>query len=198
MDINALVVVASLAKSCRLTCVYSLLKLEMRGARSLECTRSIRAAALIARLAWTVLALVLSSVLILTGLRCGTILRLLRAWSSFLPGLGLLTHVLRLNTHESPHKFKYLIYVRPPHVSRMSPDLVVARRSSGRLAGIDSYASAATVGWTWTGLPTYGPSVGKSLVVMQQVVAIGAASFHAAVISIAPLLLTHRVTSTGV
>ena len=83
-------------------------------------------------------------------------------------------------------------------MSRMSPDLVVARRLGGRHAGIASYASAATVGWTWTGLPTYGPSVGKSLVVMQQVVAIGAASFHTAVISVAPLLLTHRVTSTGV
>jgi hypothetical protein len=43
-------------------------------------------------------------------LRRRTVIRLLRALSSLLPGsVGLLPNVLRLTTHDSPHKFKYLI-----------------------------------------------------------------------------------------
>ena len=67
--------------------------------------RSIRTAALIAHLARPVLALVLSFVLVLTRLRRWTVVRLLRALSSLLPGpIRLFTDILRLTTHDSPRE----------------------------------------------------------------------------------------------
>ena len=77
-----------------------------RGARRpLERTRLVCSGPFVAHLSWTVLALVLSFVLILTRLRCRTVIRLLRALSSLLCGpIGLLTDVLRLSTHDSPQR----------------------------------------------------------------------------------------------
>jgi hypothetical protein len=70
--------------------------------------RSVRAAALVAHLSGTVLALALS--FILTRLWRGTVFRLLRALSSLLArSIRLLTNVLRLIAHDPLTKLKPLL-----------------------------------------------------------------------------------------
>jgi hypothetical protein len=94
----------------------------------LERTRLVCSGPSVAHLSWTVLALVLSFVLILTRLRYRTVFRLLRALSSLLSGpIGLLTDVLRLSTHDSPQRIQ---------VSDLKPGVQGARRSdAGRAPG---------------------------------------------------------------